>query len=91
MDAQSPKWLDIEKCPKLRFFTVEGWTHQPGWKVYATQNVQSCQPRDGHAESHQAAFGQRPEYWHRLVGVSGEQTNRVLRTTAKPEVCWQDK
>lgn len=91
MDAQSPKWLDIQKRPKLSIFTAEGQACQPGCKAYAKHNAQSCRPSDGHAEPHQPALGQRLEYLHGLVGASREQTKRVLCAIVNPEVCWRDK
>ena len=88
MDAQSPKWLDIQKCPKLSIFTAEGQAYQPGCKVCAKHSAQSCRPGDGHAEPHRPALGQRLEH---CACVSREQTKRVLCTIANPEVCWQGK
>lgn len=83
-------WI-YKNAPKLSIFTAEGQAYQPGCKVYTKHNAQSCQPSDGHAEPHQPALGQRLEHLHGPVGVSREQTKRVLCIIANPEVCWQDK
>ena len=89
IDAWCLQWRDRQNCPKPSIFTAEGQRRQPGCKVCAKHNAQSCQPHHGHAAAPPASAWAEAGPFGQAGGR--EQAKHSLYAIDNPEVCCQDK